>query len=60
MYPYDQLSRELDRERLTYAEQQRPVRRLLALRRASLAADRDQRTRRSVRRPLWLRAKLPA
>jgi hypothetical protein len=51
-----QLANELNRERLAHAEQQRPARRHLALRRASRQADRTQRSkrRRALRKALRL------
>ena len=53
-----QLANELNRERLAYAEQQRPARQQLAYRKASRHADRAQRSkrRRAFRNVLRLRA----
>jgi hypothetical protein len=57
MQSLHQLAGELNRQRLTHAEQQRPARRHLAVRRASRLAARAERSkrRRAVRRALRLR-----
>lgn len=56
MYQLTQLGSVVYRERLEHAEQQRPVRRLLALRRATRRAERaERRMRRAERRVRRLR-----
>jgi hypothetical protein len=59
MWALNQLASELDRERLAYAQQQRPARRHLAGRRASRRADRaEQRNRKAAREALQLHTDL--
>jgi len=56
-----QLAGERDRQRLTYAEAQRPARRVLALARATRRAQRaEQRARRAARQARRLRTRLQA
>jgi hypothetical protein len=60
-HPYiaSQLARDLHRQRLADAAQQRPGRRLLALRRATRRTDRaERRMRRAARQAQRLRAQL--
>jgi|HubBroStandDraft_1064217.scaffolds.fasta_scaffold180106_3 hypothetical protein len=61
MHQLTQLSDDVHRQRLAYAEQQRPAQRLLALRRATRRAERaERRMRRAVREARRLRAQLGA
>jgi hypothetical protein len=56
MYQLTQLANDMYQQRLAHAEQQRPVQRLLALRRAIRRAERaEQRMRRAERRIRRLR-----
>lgn len=61
MYQLTQLSNDVHRQRLAYAEQQRPAQRLLDLRRATRRAQRaERRMRRAVGEAQRLRAQLGA
>jgi hypothetical protein len=52
MYQLTQLASDMYRERLAYAEQQRPAQRLLALRRATRRAERAERRMRRAERQI--------
>jgi hypothetical protein len=61
MHQLTQLGHDRHRDRLAYADQQRPAERLLALRRATRRAERAERQmRRAARQARRLRAQLQA
>jgi len=61
MYQLTQLASDRHRQRLAYAEQQRPAERVLALARATRRAERaERRMRRAARQVRRLRARLQA